>query len=90
MPLFSSGICQPAKPLGQRIRGRHGLRLAARVGSTARGANPNAVVLLAELDPFPGNGGANDLEFLKLIYNAGGSCFFDIVAARVDGGAYPV
>ena len=35
----------------------------------------------------PANGGANDLEFLKLIYNAGGSAFFDIVAARVDGGA---
>ena len=58
------------------------------VGSNAaRGANPNAVVLLAELDPFPGNGGANDLEFLRQVYNAGGSAFFDIVAARVDGGA---
>ena len=58
------------------------------VGSNAaRGANPNAVVLLAELDPFPGPGGINDLQFLRQVYNAGGSAFFDIVAARVDGGA---
>ena len=58
------------------------------VGSNAaRGANPNAVVLLAELDPFPGDGGTNDLQFLRQVYNAGGSAFFDIVAARVDGGA---
>ena len=58
------------------------------VGSNAaRGANPNAIVLLAELDPFPANGGINDLQFLRLVYNAGGSAFFDIVAARVDGGA---
>src|SRR5215217_7292677 len=58
------------------------------VGSNAaRGANPNAVVLLAELDPFPGNGGIDDLQFLRQVYNAGGSAFFDIVAARVDGGA---
>ncbi|HEX2281616.1 MAG TPA: beta-galactosidase [Thermomicrobiales bacterium] len=58
------------------------------VGSNAaRGANPNAVVLLAELDPFPGNSEVNDLQFLRQVYNAGGSAFFDIVAARVDGGA---
>ena len=58
------------------------------VGSNAaRGANPNAVVLLAELDPFPGDGGIDDLQFLRQVYNAGGSAFFDIVAARVDGGA---
>jgi hypothetical protein len=58
------------------------------VGSNAaRGANPNAVVLLAELDPFPENGETNDLQFLRQVYNAGGSAFFDIVAARVDGGA---
>jgi hypothetical protein len=58
------------------------------VGSNAaRGANPNAVVLLAELDPFPADGGADDLQFLLQVYNAGGSAFFDIVAARVDGGA---
>jgi hypothetical protein len=58
------------------------------VGSNAaRGANPNAVLLLAELDPFPGGSGDNDLIFLRDIYAAGGAAFFDIVAARVDGGA---
>lgn len=57
------------------------------VGSNAaRGANPNAVVLLAELDPFPADGGANDLTFLKGVYAGGGSAFFDVVAARVSGG----
>jgi hypothetical protein len=57
------------------------------VGSNAaRGANPNAVLLLAELEPFPSDGAPNDLEFLRDIYAAGGGAFFDIVAARVDGG----
>lgn len=57
------------------------------IGSNAaRGANPNAVILLAELDPFPDTGGINDLEFLERVYAAGGSAFFDIVAARLNGG----
>ncbi len=57
------------------------------VGSNAaRGANPNAVILLAELDPFPESGGTNDLEFLREVYAEGGSAFFDVVAARVEGG----
>jgi hypothetical protein len=57
------------------------------VGSNAaRGANPNATILLAELDPFPDEGGTSDLEFLRRIYAAGGAAFFDIVAARVYGG----
>jgi hypothetical protein len=58
------------------------------IGSNAaRGANPNAVILLAELDPFPPEGTPSDLEFLQGIYAAGGSAFFDIVAARLDGGS---
>ncbi|MBW3632991.1 MAG: beta-galactosidase [Chloroflexi bacterium] len=58
------------------------------VGSNAaRSANPNAVVLLAELDPFPDPGGTNDLQFLRDVYAAGGGSFFDVVAARIDGGA---
>jgi hypothetical protein len=58
------------------------------IGSNAaRGANPNAVILLAELDPFPENDLANDLTFLRQIYAAGGAAFFDIVAARLDGGS---
>jgi hypothetical protein len=57
------------------------------VGSNAaRGANPNATVLLAELDPRPESGSADDLHFLRGIYAAGGEAFFDIVAARIDGG----
>jgi hypothetical protein len=57
------------------------------VGSNAaRGASPNAVVLLAELEPFPDLDGTNDLQFLQQVYNAGGGAFFDVVAARVDGG----
>jgi hypothetical protein len=60
--------------------------LLAIASNAARGANPNAVILLAELDPFPPDGGTNDLQFLKEVYAAGGSAFFDIVAARVDGG----
>ena len=57
------------------------------VGSNAaRSVNPNSVVLLAELDPFPDPGGANDLQFLRDVYTAGGGSFFDVVAARIDGG----
>lgn len=56
------------------------------VGSNAaRGANPNAVIVLAELEPLP-EGEQNDLAFLERIYAAGGSAFFDIVALRLDGG----
>jgi hypothetical protein len=58
------------------------------VGSNAaRGANPNVTVLLAELDPRPEHGGTDDLRFLRKVYEAGGAAFFDVVAARVDGGA---
>jgi hypothetical protein len=57
------------------------------VGSNAaRGANPNAVILLAELDPMWEQGGTDDLRFLREIYAAGGDAFFDVVAAQVDGG----
>jgi hypothetical protein len=57
------------------------------VGSNAaRAANPNAVILLAEFDPGVGSGGADDVRFLRQVYAAGGASFFDVVAARVDGG----
>jgi hypothetical protein len=56
------------------------------VANAARGANPNAIVVLAELDPFPEVGGPDDLQFLQAVYAAGGGAFFDVVAARVDGG----
>jgi hypothetical protein len=60
--------------------------LLARGSNAARGANPNAVILLSELDPFPRDNGMNDLDFLRGVYAAGGSAFFDIVAVRLDGG----
>jgi len=53
----------------------------------ARGGNPGATVVLAELDPWPeGAEGAGDLAFLNGIYAAGGAAIFDVAAARVDGG----
>ncbi|MFN8593091.1 MAG: hypothetical protein U0031_16670 [Thermomicrobiales bacterium] len=56
------------------------------VGSNAaRGANPNAVILMAEFDPNP-EVGPSDLQFLKEVYAAGAASFFDVVAARIDGG----
>jgi hypothetical protein len=54
--------------------------------NAARGANPNSVILLAELDPAPAGGGMNDLDFLRQVYAGGGSAFFDIIAIRLDGG----
>jgi hypothetical protein len=55
--------------------------------NAARSANPNSVILLAELDPVPTGDGMNDLDFLRRIYASGGSAFFDIIAVRLDGGA---
>jgi hypothetical protein len=58
------------------------------VGSNAaRGANPNAVILLAEFEQLPAAGEPSDLDFLQRVYAAGGSAFFDIVALRLDGGS---
>ena len=54
--------------------------------NAARAANPNAVILLAELDPAWETETAADVEFLREIYGAGGESFFDVVAARVAGG----
>ncbi len=62
------------------------LGLLARGFNAARSANPNVSVILAELDPFPGPGAPADLSFLRGLYAAGGAPFFDVVAARVDGG----
>jgi len=52
-----------------------------------RGANPDVPVLLAELDPRPETGMRDrDLAYLDQVYRAGGAPYFDVVAARVDGG----
>lgn len=60
--------------------------MLALASNAARGANPNAVILLAELEPFPPQGSRDDVAFLRGVYDASGSAFFDIVAARVSGG----
>jgi hypothetical protein len=57
------------------------LALAAQGFNAARTANPEAKVVLAELDP-----AGDDLAFLEGIYEALGQPFFDIVAIRLDGG----
>ncbi len=61
--------------------------LLAMASNAARAANPNVAVVLAEFDPAPTPGSAaGDLLFLKRVYAAGAAPFFDVVAARVDGG----
>ena len=62
------------------------LTLLARGFNGARSANPNVSVVLAELDPAPGGGGLGDLAFLDELYRVGAAPFFNVVAARVDGG----
>ncbi len=47
---------------------------------------PEMAVLLPELDPRPPRG-LDDVAFLQQMYRLGADPFFDIVAARVDGGA---
>ncbi|MGH2531584.1 MAG: hypothetical protein ACRDJW_04695 [Thermomicrobiales bacterium] len=62
--------------------------LLAEGSNAARTANPEAKVLLAELDPAPDNQSFGaDLQFLRALYNLeGASAFFDVVAIRLDGG----
>jgi hypothetical protein len=61
--------------------------LLAVAANAARAANPNVTVVLAEFDPSPRpEASAADLVFLKRVYAAGAAPFFDVVAARVDGG----
>jgi hypothetical protein len=47
---------------------------------------PAILIVLAEFEPFPGQGAAGDLDFLRGLYDADAAPFFDIVAATVDGG----
>ena len=71
---------------GKPVEASAYVSLLAIGSNAARGANPNAIILLAELDPFPPDGAPNDLDFLRQIYAVGGGAFFDVVAVRVDGG----
>jgi hypothetical protein len=69
----------PAEPMAY-------VSLLAVGSNAARGANPNAIILLAELDAGAGASSGDDLRFLQAVYAGGGSAFFDIVAVRLDGG----
>lgn len=72
---------------GQRATPRDYLALLAEAFNAARTANSETKVVLAEFDPSPDGGGTGaDIEFLRGIYAAKGAPFFDIVAARIEGG----
>ena len=64
------------------------LRILAPSFNAVRTSNPEAKVVLAELDPYGGNGAlGDDLQYLEAIYDAGGSPYFDVVSAQIDGGS---
>ncbi|MFL5760583.1 MAG: beta-galactosidase [Thermomicrobiales bacterium] len=57
--------------------------------NAARGANSETKVVLAELDPFgDGKIPGSDFTFLRGLYANASKDFFNIVAIRLDGGAY--
>lgn len=61
--------------------------LLARGSNAARGQGATTTVVLAELDPAPTpDDVGDDLAFLRGLYRAEAAPFFQIVAARVDGG----
>ena len=62
--------------------------LLARGSNAVRSARLGTKIVLAEFDPVDDGGGDSprDLAFLAGVYEAGGGPFFDIVAARLDGG----
>jgi hypothetical protein len=79
---------QPDHWGGARATPADYLRLLAEAFNASRTANSETKVVLAELDPaYDGGTLGADLSFLHGLYAAGGSPFFDIVAARVDGGS---
>jgi hypothetical protein len=55
--------------------------------NASRTANADTKVVVAELDPLGDGALGADLRFLQGIYDTGRSVFFDVVAARVDGGS---
>jgi hypothetical protein len=56
------------------------------LGSNAARSEPSVKVILAEFDPFGDGAFGADLRFLRTIYSLGRADFFDVVAARIDGG----
>lgn len=61
------------------------LGLFAPASNEVRRVAPDTQVLLPELDPRPLQG-FDDVAFLRQLYELGAEPFFDVVAARVDGG----
>src|SRR5262249_14731547 len=79
---------QPDHWGGKRASPADYLGLFAEAFNGSRTANSETKVVLDELDPaYDGGVLGADLSFLRGLYAAGGSPFFDIVAARVDGGS---
>jgi hypothetical protein len=61
--------------------------LLARGSNAARGQGVSTVVILAEFDPAPEPGSeGDDLAFLRALYDADAAPFFQVAAARVEGG----
>jgi hypothetical protein len=56
------------------------------LGSNAARTDASIKVVLAEFDPSGDGMFGADLRFLSAIYDLGRSDFFDVVAARIDGG----
>jgi hypothetical protein len=78
----------PARWGGQRASASDYLAMLAPAFNAVRTANQEARVILAELSPVgSGSTPGDDLRYLDAIYEAGGSPYFDVVAAQVDGGA---
>jgi hypothetical protein len=73
---------------GMDARASDYVLLLADAFNAIRTANFEAKVILAEFDPvYPGGGIGADLAFLRKVYKGGGAPFFDVVAARIDGGS---
>ena len=60
--------------------------LVARGANAVRATRLATKVVLGELDPAGDGSLGDDLAFLRGVYAAGGGPFFDVVAARVEGG----
>lgn len=64
------------------------VKLLTSAFNASRASNSETKVVLSELDPYGSSSTAgDDLHFLNGAYQAGAQRFFDILAARVDGGS---
>lgn len=63
------------------------LEVLAPASNAAKTANQESKVILAEFSPTgAGTIPGADLSFLRAVYAAGGKPYFDVIAARIDGG----